>query len=71
MVEDNSNSESESTLRDLYPYLTEEELKEAEENLEKYLELVIKIYERIEQDPFAHARLKELLKEKKKSKGKQ
>ena len=36
------------TIRDLYPHLTEEELKEAEANLERYLELVLRIFERIE-----------------------
>jgi len=47
MVEDNSKSEPKPTFWHLYPYLTEKELKEAEENLEKYLELVSEIYERI------------------------
>lgn len=35
------------TIRDLYPHLSPEEQKEAEENLERYLELVLRIYNRI------------------------
>jgi hypothetical protein len=36
------------TLRDLYPNLTDDELREAEENLARYLELVLRIYKRLE-----------------------
>jgi hypothetical protein len=46
--------------RDLYPYLSDEQLKEAEENLERYLELTLRIYNRIRQDPDAYARFKTL-----------
>ena len=35
------------TIRDLYPELNEAELKEAEENLDRYLALVLRIYERV------------------------
>lgn len=35
------------TLRDIYPDLTEEQLKQAEENLDRYLALVLRIYERL------------------------
>ena len=46
------------TIRDLYPNLTEKELAEAEDNLERYLALVLRIYERIQADPenYAHFR---------------
>lgn len=36
------------TIRDLYPHLSEPELKEAEENLDRYFELVLRICERIQ-----------------------
>lgn len=36
------------TLRDLYPNLNEEELSEVEDTLEQYLELVLRIFERVE-----------------------
>ena len=50
----------EITIRDLYPHLTDEELREAEENMEKYLELELRMYERIFADPEAYARFKAL-----------
>ena len=50
----------EMTIRDLYPHLNEEQLKEAEENLERYLELVLRIYERIHNDPEAYSAFKAL-----------
>jgi hypothetical protein len=34
------------TIADLYPELSEVEQKEARENLDRYLELVVRIYER-------------------------
>ena len=37
-----------STLRDLYPDITDEELEEAEENLQGYLDVVLRIYERLQ-----------------------
>ncbi len=36
------------TIAELFPNLTPEELKEAEENLDQYLKLVLRIFERIE-----------------------
>jgi hypothetical protein len=48
------------TIRDLYPDLDDEQLKEAEENLQRYLELTLRIYDRIRQDPDAYARFKTL-----------
>jgi len=36
------------TIRDLYPDFNEKELAEAEENLERYLVLVLRIFERLE-----------------------
>lgn len=43
------------TIRELYPGLNEEQLKEAEENLERYVELALRIYDRIRSDPTAYA----------------
>ena len=36
------------TIRDLYPAFTENELRLAEENLERYLQLALQIFERTE-----------------------
>jgi hypothetical protein len=48
------------TVRDLYPSLNDEQLREAEENLGRYVELVLRIYERIRHDGAANATLKNL-----------
>lgn len=48
------------TFRHLYPSLDEEELKEAVENFDRYLELAIRIYERLERDPEALAAFRAL-----------
>jgi hypothetical protein len=42
------------TLRRLYPHLNERDIKTAEENLDRYLELALRVYERIRQDPLAY-----------------
>jgi len=36
------------TLRSLYPYLNDEQLAEVEDSLERYLALVLRIFERLE-----------------------
>jgi hypothetical protein len=36
------------TIKELYPALTDSELAEAEDNLERYLALVLRIFERTE-----------------------
>lgn len=38
----------EPTLPELYPHLTEEELKEVEETFDRYLLLILKIVDRLE-----------------------
>lgn len=48
------------TIRDLYPHLNEEELKEVEETLDEYLEISVRIYRRIKADPVAYAKFKTL-----------
>lgn len=59
---ENQNHEQHSgpTIRDLYPHLSDGELKEADENLGRYIELTLRIYERIRNDPKAYARFKAL-----------
>lgn len=37
-------------LRDLYPNLSDEELRQAEEHLDRYLELVLRIFELLERN---------------------
>jgi len=39
------------TIRDLYPDLSEKELAEAEDNLDRYLAIVLRIFERKESGP--------------------
>jgi hypothetical protein len=48
------------TAGDLYPDLTSEQLQEAEENLEAYLGLALRIFERICEDPHLYAEFKYL-----------
>jgi hypothetical protein len=48
------------SLSDLYPQLTEEQLQEAEENLEEYLKDTLSVFERIRNDPREYARFKAL-----------
>lgn len=47
MSEPKPEEESEITIRDLYPHMDEASLKEAEENLQRYFEFVLRVYERI------------------------
>lgn len=44
------DSESYPTIRDLYPHFTEAELAVAEDNLEQYLMLALRIFERKERE---------------------
>jgi hypothetical protein len=55
-----SEKNRELTIPDLYPHLSEAQLKEAEENLGRYLELELRVYERILADPEAYARFRAL-----------
>jgi hypothetical protein len=48
------------TIADLYPHLGDQELKDAEENLNRYLESAIRMYERIRQNPEEYTRFKTL-----------
>ena len=48
------------TIRDLYPDFTAEQLAVAEDNIEQYLTLVLRIYERIQSEPESYARFRAL-----------
>jgi hypothetical protein len=48
------------SLHNLYPHLSSEELHLAEENLDRYVELTLRMYERIIGDPEAYAQFKTL-----------
>jgi hypothetical protein len=43
----------EPTIRDLYPHLSDAELLEAENNIERYLALVLRIFDHAEANPQA------------------
>jgi hypothetical protein len=51
----------EPTIQSLFPSFTPEEYRRAEENIEVYLGLVIRVYRRISQDPQALAELRAAL----------
>lgn len=44
------NKKSAPTLRDLYPDLNDEQLAEVEDSLERYLALVMRIFNRLESE---------------------
>lgn len=46
----NCMEEIDPELRELYPHFTDEELRESQENLEEYLKVVLRIYERMKAD---------------------
>jgi len=60
MDESISNANSREKLRGLYPDLREDQLEEADETLLRYLDLVLRICERLERDPEAYARFQAL-----------
>ena len=49
------------TLRELYPHFDEDQLKTAEESLDRYLEIALRIYDRICLDPARYAEFEEKL----------
>lgn len=55
-----SEAEKHISIQDLYPHLNDEQIKEAEENLYRYIELTVRMYDRIRHDPDAYARFKTL-----------
>jgi len=48
-MQDKQQEES-ITIKDLYPHLNEAQLKETEENFQRYLEIAVRIFERISSD---------------------
>ena len=60
MDNDKPAKEGGPRIRDLHPGLSDQQLKEAEENLERYLELALRIYDRICSDPEAYAQFRAL-----------
>jgi phosphoglycolate phosphatase-like HAD superfamily hydrolase len=60
MDDDKPGKQDGPTIRELYPRLSEEQLKEAEENLERYVELTLRVYDRIRSDPSACAEFQSL-----------
>ena len=60
MSDDANSKDRDLSIRDLYPRLNDKDLKEAEENLKQYVELELRVYERILADPEAYARFKAL-----------
>jgi hypothetical protein len=60
MADQKADKQPVITIHDLYPHLTNEQLKEAEENLQRYLELAVRIYERIRTDPKAYSQFRSL-----------
>lgn len=58
----NSAEKNPPTLQELFPHLRDFQLKEAAENLDRYLELALRIYERLLLDPEGYARFQALTK---------
>ena len=50
----------EITIASLYPQLNKDQLQEAEENMTRYVQLALQIYERIREDPGLYAQFKDL-----------
>jgi hypothetical protein len=48
-------TQPDAILGKLYPHLTTEQLKGVEENLDRYLELALRLFERIRHNPEAYA----------------
>lgn len=54
------NPQQGRTLRQLYPHLSDSQVREADENLRQYVTLALRVFERIEHDPEAWARFEAL-----------
>ena len=57
------NHKESVTIEELYPHLSDAERKEAEANLTRYGELILRIFKRIDTDPEVHRQLVGLLRE--------
>lgn len=60
MTHEDQHPQDDAAFRRLYPNLTEAELSEAEENFAGYVELAVRMWQRIEADSAALARFREL-----------
>ena len=58
-----SMSKTPITIKDLFPDLTPEKEKEAEENLRRYFAFIARLYDRIASDPHERERLQALTEE--------
>jgi len=67
MNENNRASDTSPSFTDLFPEIEKDKLREAEENIDRYLELVLRIYNRIKEDPQAYDIFKALTSRKQKS----
>jgi hypothetical protein len=55
-----ADMDKEVTIRRLYPHLKEQQAREAEDNLEQYLLLVLRIYDRLISDPETYTQFRAL-----------
>ena len=55
-----SDPHQRKTLRQLYPHLSDSQLEEADENLRQYVELALRVFERLEFDTEEWARFEAL-----------
>jgi hypothetical protein len=60
MIEGNHSNKKSKTLAELYPNLTPEELKEAEDNLDRYIDLSLRIFAHVKANPEEYGRFKAL-----------
>lgn len=60
MGNDQPEQQDKLAIRELYPGLEEGQLKEAEESLDRYLDLALRIYDRIRSDPAAYSGFRSL-----------
>ena len=67
LMNEKESSLKANALHKLYPHWSEEQLKMAEESLEKYLEVSLRIYQHILADPEKYAQFKALTAERRSS----
>ncbi len=60
MTGSNSSNNQHPSISELYPCLDQEQLKEAEENLERYIELILRIHARLREDPDSYGKFRDL-----------
>jgi hypothetical protein len=60
MVDKSTDANPSNPINDLYPHLRIEEAAQAQENLDRYIQLALEIYERICEDPHLYAKFRHL-----------